>query len=150
MLTLYLAGPLFTLAERKFNAELANELSGLIDGIEIILPQERAKEFLHMEDGFRLVFEDCLKSVQAADMVLGILDGSDADSGTCVELGYAFALKKPVIGLRTDIRASEEAGLNLMLSNLCNVLIREMDMELNDLALTLVHHIKALSEKQCP
>lgn len=147
-MTLYLAGPLFTLAERKFNAELADELSVLIDGIEIILPQERAKKFLKMEDGFRLVFEDCLKSVREADMVIGILDGSDADSGTCVELGYAYALKKPVIGLRTDFRASEEAGLNLMLSNLCNVLIREMEIELKDLALTLVHHIKALSG--CP
>lgn len=147
MLIIYLAGPLFSLAERKFNAELAVELSKLIDGVDIVLPQERAKEFLKMEDGFRLVFEDCLKSVHEADIVIGILDGSDADSGTCVELGYAYALKKPVIGLRTDFRASEEAGLNLMLSNLCNVLIREMEIDLNDLALILADHIKALCEK---
>jgi nucleoside 2-deoxyribosyltransferase len=36
--------------------------------------------------------------------VLAILDGADVDSGTAAEIGYAAALGKPVIGLRTDSR----------------------------------------------
>jgi len=108
---LYLAGPLFTLAERQFNERLA-ELVSQATGVEVILPQERAKLFLGKSDGLRLIFKDCLEMVDASDVVLAILDGADADSGTCVELGYAWGRGKPVIGVRTDFRSSEDRGLN--------------------------------------
>jgi nucleoside 2-deoxyribosyltransferase len=42
--------------------------------------------------------------IVAAAAVLAILDGYDVDSGTAAEIGYAAALGKPVIGLRTDSR----------------------------------------------
>jgi nucleoside 2-deoxyribosyltransferase len=38
--------------------------------------------------------------------VLAVLDGSDVDSGTAAEIGYAAALARPVVGLRTDTRCS--------------------------------------------
>ncbi|HEX3873373.1 MAG TPA: nucleoside 2-deoxyribosyltransferase [Solirubrobacteraceae bacterium] len=38
------------------------------------------------------------------DGVLAVLDGVDVDSGTAAEIGYAGALGKPVVGLRTDLR----------------------------------------------
>jgi nucleoside 2-deoxyribosyltransferase len=44
--------------------------------------------------------------IRAADAVLAVLDGPDVDSGTAAEIGYAAALGKPVIGLRTDTRRS--------------------------------------------
>lgn len=37
--------------------------------------------------------------------VLAILDDCDLDSGTCAEIGYAAALSRPVIGIRTDFRS---------------------------------------------
>lgn len=46
--------------------------------------------------------------IRASDAVLAILDGSDVDSGTAAEVGYACALGKPVVGLRTDLRRSGE------------------------------------------
>lgn len=48
--------------------------------------------------------------IQRADAVLAILDGSDVDSGTAAEVGFAAALEKPVVGYRTDIRQAGEAG----------------------------------------
>ena len=34
------------------------------------------------------------------------LDGTDVDSGTAAEIGYAAALHKPVVGLRLDLRVT--------------------------------------------
>jgi len=57
-------------------------------------------------------------------MVLVILDGTDADSGSCFEIGYAFAKGIPVVDLRTDFRGSgKHMGVNLMLSNSCQHLL---------------------------
>lgn len=57
-------------------------------------------------------------------MVLIILDGTDADSGSCFEMGYAFAKGLPIVGLRTDFRGSgEHMGLNLMLTHSCTHLV---------------------------
>jgi len=37
------------------------------------------------------LFEICIWGLDGASMVLVILDGADADSGSCFEVGYAFA-----------------------------------------------------------
>jgi nucleoside 2-deoxyribosyltransferase len=54
--------------------------------------------------------------IRKADAVLAVLDGADVDSGTAAEVGYAAALGRPVIGVRTDTRLSgdnEGALVNL-------------------------------------
>ena len=38
--------------------------------------------------------------------VLAVLDGYDVDSGTAAEIGYAAALEKPIVGMRTDLRVT--------------------------------------------
>jgi nucleoside 2-deoxyribosyltransferase len=49
--------------------------------------------------------------------VVACLDGADPDSGTCWELGYAYARKKPSIVYRTDFRLFEGADpINLMMT----------------------------------
>ncbi len=47
--------------------------------------------------------------------MVAVLDGSDADSGTAWECGYAHARGKPIVAIRTDFRGGEDQGLNLML-----------------------------------
>jgi nucleoside 2-deoxyribosyltransferase len=42
--------------------------------------------------------------IKSADRILAILDGSDVDSGTAAEIGYAFALGKHIDGYRSDFR----------------------------------------------
>ncbi len=44
------------------------------------------------------------KSIDRADAVVACLDGPDVDSGTAIEIGYAVAMGKLVIGYRTDYR----------------------------------------------
>lgn len=44
--------------------------------------------------------------LREADALLAVLDGTDVDSGTSAEMGYACALGIPVVGLRTDVRSS--------------------------------------------
>jgi nucleoside 2-deoxyribosyltransferase len=42
--------------------------------------------------------------IDSADMVLAVLDGTDVDSGTAAEIGYAFGKGKPIRGCRGDFR----------------------------------------------
>ncbi len=44
--------------------------------------------------------------IRSCDIVLGVLDGPELDSGTASELGFAAALGKKCFGLRTDFRDS--------------------------------------------
>src|SRR5262249_13425102 len=67
----------------------------------------------------RALYEMCLDGIRSANVVIAVLDGPDADSGTSFECGFAAALGKPVIGLRTDLRRGgddESSNVNLMLS----------------------------------
>ncbi len=124
-LTLYFAAPLFTQAERIWNRQLAAALQRAIPRCEVVLPQLRAAKFLRKRkpDLHRIV-DDCIEGIQRADLVVAILDGSDADSGTCWECGYAYALGKPIVGVRTDLRASEDEGVNAMLRRTCTGFVK--------------------------
>jgi nucleoside 2-deoxyribosyltransferase len=46
--------------------------------------------------------------IDAADAVLANLEGTDVDSGTAAEIGYACGRGIPVVGFRTDQRRSGE------------------------------------------
>ena len=55
-------------------------------------------------------------SIESADAVLAVLDGSDVDSGTAAEIGFAAAHECLIVGLRTDTRETgdnEAAVVNL-------------------------------------
>jgi nucleoside 2-deoxyribosyltransferase len=110
---IYLAGPLFTVAERDFNARLAATLRHAKH--EVFVPQEmeqRAKTA-------REVFEGDVAAIDGSDVVLANMDGPDPDSGTCWECGYAYARRKTIMLFRTDFRSAEDLGMapfNLMLS----------------------------------
>lgn len=140
---IYLAGPLFTLAERRFNQELGLAIQELANDIVVILPQDETGKMSGLPDFVEKAFRFCLQSVDECDAVVGILDGADADSGTCVELGYAYARGKPIIGLRTDFRLSEDRGLNLIVANICNRLILKSSLSSNvgDTAREIVNNL---------
>ena len=95
---IYLAGPLFSTAERNFNNELTSMLRD--KGYEVWLPQE----FEQMTMTPKQIFVKDVEGIDWADVVVANMDGSDPDSGTCWECGYAYR-KKPVILFRTDYRA---------------------------------------------
>jgi nucleoside 2-deoxyribosyltransferase len=112
LMKLYLAGPLFTVAERDFNQRLAGALRQL--GHEIWLPQEKEQR----GKSARRIFREDVAGIDWAEAVLANMDGADPDSGTCWECGYAYG-KKPILLFRTDFRTGAEhpgAPYNLMLT----------------------------------
>jgi nucleoside 2-deoxyribosyltransferase len=99
---LYFAGPLFSAAERAWNTELTGALRAA--GHQVFLPQEQ-------EPGKDAagIFSTDVGGIDWADALVAIMDGSDPDSGTAWECGYAFA-KKPIVLVRTDFRAQTGSG----------------------------------------
>lgn len=113
----YFAAPLFSAAERAFNAALTARLEGL--GVQVFLPQrdgaERDREpyaSMPPHEWRTAVFELDRDMVLRSDLVLCVLDGRTPDEGVCVELGMAYAHKwvgrapKTIVGLLTDRRAA--------------------------------------------
>jgi nucleoside 2-deoxyribosyltransferase len=142
---IYLAGPVFTLAERRFNEELAGELERLCSSLQVFLPQRCDKEFKNAPDFSQKIFACLMRALDNCEVVVAILDGSDVDSGTSFEMGYARGRGKRVIGVRTDFRGSEDHGVNLMLSNACSDLVSEPSSTttLNRLAESIVRVLTA-------
>jgi nucleoside 2-deoxyribosyltransferase len=109
----YLAGPLFTAAERAFNLALAQRLEKL--GDRVFLPQ-RDVPAARGRHRTRRLYEGCLRGLRAADVVVAICDGATADDGTAWEIGYAVAAGKAVYALRTDSRrVAADEHVNLMI-----------------------------------
>jgi len=119
MSKLFLSGPLFTVAERDFNAGLARFLEA--QGFEVWLPQEQATR-----GGAKAIFQSCVNGIEWADAVVACMDGPDPDSGTAWEVGYAYAKGKPIVSYRSDFREVGDAkgvSYNLMLSEAATVSI---------------------------
>ncbi len=113
MTKLYLAGPLFSIAEQRFNVDVARFLKK--KGFKVWLPQAHEPR----DKTATAIFEMDVEGLDWADMVVACMDGPDPDSGTAWECGYAFAKGKPIVCYRTDFRISgdtKDAPYNLMLS----------------------------------
>jgi nucleoside 2-deoxyribosyltransferase len=153
----YLAGPLFSEAERRFNAEATARLEAA--GFEVYLPQrdtDRGGDIASSlapapfdNDQFprlplsgspearklsRTIFERDLESLLAADIVVVVLDGRVPDEGACVELGIAFGSslhggrKKLLLGLMSDSRtAFAWTSLNPMVAGALDQCVADMD-----------------------
>lgn len=106
---IYLAGPLFTLAERAFNADLAAQLRKREH--EVFLPQE------HPTSSGEEAFSYDVAGLDKCEVIVACMDGPDPDSGTCWEVGYGFAKGKHLVLYRTDFRGADDltAPYNLML-----------------------------------
>lgn len=112
---IYLAAPLFSEAERSYNAALAALLNEHF--FEVYVPQDTGDDS-HSRDlaEHRRMFAAHKEALDAADAVVAIIDGADADSGTAWEMGYASAQGTPVYALRTDFRkVGIHEHVNLML-----------------------------------
>jgi nucleoside 2-deoxyribosyltransferase/predicted secreted protein len=112
---IYLAGPLFSEAERTYNAAIAEDLRSRC--FDVFLPQETGDNRAVREKNKNAQICQCNKqAIRDADIIVAIIDGADADSGTAWEMGYASALGKTVIALRTDFRLiGSHERVNLML-----------------------------------
>jgi nucleoside 2-deoxyribosyltransferase len=131
----YFAAPLFTAAERAWNAELAGALREA--GHEVFLPQEGE----HGLDAAGIFAAD-VAGLDRADALVAVMDGLDPDSGTAWEVGYAHG-KKPVILVRTDLRSQTGEGMpyNAMLTQSATV---RLDLPLAPIARVAAEVLGAL------
>jgi nucleoside 2-deoxyribosyltransferase len=150
-LKIYLAGPLFTSGERRWNDWLASALTR--DGFLVILPQaEAARHISSAGVDYAGIFTTCLEGVRSANIVLAMFDGVDVDSGTAFECGYAYSKGIPIVGVRTDLRSGgEECGVNAMLSKCCQQMVHvaafESEAVLSATILGALSAVKALLTK---
>ena len=113
---LYFAGPLFTTAQRTWNAEVTAALRAA--GHQVFLPQEKEPG----KDAAGIFAAD-VGGIDGADGLVAIMDGLEPDSGTCWEVGYAYGVKKPIVLVRTDFRsmAGNAGEYNPMLTEAATV-----------------------------
>lgn len=139
----YLAGPLFTMAEREWNVTLKRALES--HDLKIWLPQENEPR----DKTAQAVFLKDVEGIDWADGVIAIMDGADPDSGTSWEVGYAYAKKKPIILIRTDFRTNPDgfAPYNLMLTESADSTVYLPLKSVEEIAFTVVSHMKILDMK---
>ncbi|MGH9314052.1 MAG: nucleoside 2-deoxyribosyltransferase [Vicinamibacterales bacterium] len=126
MKPVYIAGPLFTPAERRYLEELAAVIDGA--GFETYLPHRDGGLVSPDRRNTRAMYESDLRALNACGMIVAVLNGTDVDSGTAFEIGYAVARGLPVLGLYEDIRVSAPHDFNAMIANGCRVFGRREDL----------------------
>ena len=112
----YLAGPLFSAAERRFQASLRDRLNA-VPGVRALWPGDFfvGLDMARLGEGAKEhIFRGCRDELDACDLVVACLDGTQVDDGTAWELGYAFARGLPVWGLRTDFRRAGDTDQSLV------------------------------------
>jgi nucleoside 2-deoxyribosyltransferase len=109
MTRIYIAGPLFSKAERQYNEYLSEFLENF--GFEIFLPQRDGHKLSELlangtakSFAMEKIFKRDINELQKSDVVIFVMDGRVPDEGACVEIGYAYALGKECVGLKTDPR----------------------------------------------
>ena len=109
---IYLANPLgFAESGRHALGPIRAELEAL--GVNVWEPFAECAGRTPREIG-RL----CLEHIRESDGIFAVVNGNPPDEGVMVEIGYAFALGKPVFLFRDDIRTCADTPdypLNLML-----------------------------------
>ena len=127
----YLAGPLFSEAERVFNHRVKTLL---IPYFDVYLPQEDGGLLVDMigegmspKVASRCIFLGDVQAIRDADLLIIILDGRSVDEGAAFELGSAYALGKPCYGLKTDPRQLLAIGNNPMIDGPLEYIFRSVD-----------------------
>lgn len=118
----YLAGPLFSIAERNFIDSYAKGFRAA--GIECFVPHEHGPEERLMTAQF-IFHKDWDDGIATSNALVAWLDGPMADDGTACEVGIFYGLmlqqtpwRKGILGLVTDRRLArrrdriENGGLN--------------------------------------
>jgi nucleoside 2-deoxyribosyltransferase len=147
---IYLAGPLFTEAERDWIRSLKEEIESLAEAqgqqVNVIWPYELISQSeidCLGPNAKSEIFSRCKSNLDDADMMIALLDGPQVDDGTAWEIGYFFAKKWPeekIIGVRTDFRRAGEsqgAVVNAMVEVACDMVVRSREELLKVLAQTM-------------
>ena len=129
MKKVYIAGPLFNIHEKRYLEEIAEILES--NGYDCFLPhrdqvvelEERRSTDLMSQETKDTIFQTDLDALKKADITVALITGQDIDSGTSSEIGYTYALKKPVLAIDAD----ERRYRNLFVEGMLTVTINNTD-----------------------
>ena len=129
MKKVYIAGPLFNIHEKRYLEEIAEILES--NGYDCFLPhrdqvvelEERRSTDLMSQETKDTIFQTDLDALNKADITVALITGQDIDSGTSSEIGYTYALKKPVLAIDAD----ERRYRNLFVEGMLTVTINNTD-----------------------
>jgi len=135
---IYLAGPLFSEAERDWTEKLKGQIQNFAAQasrmVQVIWPYELiTQEEIDIlgTTAKHEIFSRCKSHLEDSDLVIAVLDGTQVDDGTAWEIGYYYALNRgKVIGIRTDFRRvgeSNGAKANAMLECSCDNIVISME-----------------------
>jgi nucleoside 2-deoxyribosyltransferase len=128
--TLYLAGPLFSEAERSFNETLRDVLSEFFNAFlpqEIGLIGEMMKHGIGPDESSQRIYEACMKALKKCNVLLIVLDGVMVDDGAAFELGIAQMRKVPRFGYLSDDRKKpEQPSINPMIYHALDGIITDL------------------------
>ena len=120
MLTLYLAGPLFSEAERDWLTRTISMISERAaqekKRLKIIWPYElisRAEVEALGDRARREIFNRCRDGLDRSGCLVALLDGVQVDDGAAWEIGYFYARRPEgakILGIRTDFRRAGETA----------------------------------------
>ena len=145
---IYLAAPLFNDMERSFNLRLAELMTPFA---EVFLPQRDGKLMRDLvRDGLPLsaarqqVFQADINALKRCSCVVAVLDGRTIDEGVAFEIGFARALDKMCLGLKTDDRSLLASGDNPMILAGCHEIFCTI-LELVDFLRSQLRSIRQVS-----
>lgn len=125
---IYLTGALFTVAEQKFNEMLKIQIENRINNLQVFLPQKECMSCYTSKE----ISDKCKEGIDISSVIIAVLEGTDVDSGTAWECGYAYNQGKKIIGVRTDFRQRGDDlanGLNCMISQNLHHLIQSNNVQ---------------------
>ncbi len=121
MKEIFLAGALFSEAEREFDKKIVEIAENF--GFNVFWAIKDAKGLLKEER-----FKRTLKALDECDLMVAVLDGADVDSGTAWEVSRAYSRKKLIIGIRTDFRTLAPEGIvNQMIEMSLTKFVKSLD-----------------------
>lgn len=129
---IYLAGALFSEADRDWLSGLKRRMEGIGEDVTLIWPYELiTHQEVHSlgQEGKLEIFRICKAHLDKVDMLVAVLDGPQVDDGTAWEIGYFYCKysdRLPIIGIRTDFRNTGETRLstvNAMIEGSCDRIV---------------------------
>lgn len=71
----------------------------------------------------REVHKNDIRAMKKCKILVAVLDGPHVDSGVAFEIGYFYALGKPIIGFHTDSRTEFPFGHNPMIGGAMELIV---------------------------
>ncbi len=128
---IYIAGPLCERENRKFLEEIDKICTEF--GFETFLPHRDAGLYEEDEDKIKEISKKDLEEIHKCDLMIGVLNGICVGAGTAWEMGYAQAIGKKVIGLKTDNPLNKSIGdISVIMAGQVNIVesIKELKEKL--------------------